>query len=93
MSAQCKMVLFHSASIQLPFTLCSHHITSLVHSHIFVLQAMGSWVHVCEQGSITLKRISQLGSDVHVVLIVCVQWIISPTFLLQERTEEVQTCS
>ena len=48
---------------------------------------------LCEQGSITLKRISQLGSDVHVVLIVCVQWIISLIFLLQERTEEAQTCS
>ena len=90
MSAQCKMVLFNSASIQLRY---SHHITSLVQSHIFILQAMGSWVHVCEQGSITLKRISQLGSDVHVVLIVCVQWIISLIFLLQERTEEAQTCS
>ena len=40
---------------QYPIMLCSHHITSLVQSHIFVLQ--GSWVHVCEQG-FTLNHIS-----------------------------------
>ena len=79
---------------QYPITLMltSHNFPGPVpHFHTASNGKLGACI--CEQGSITLKRISQLGSDVHVVLIVCVQWIMSLIFLLQERTEEVQICS